>query len=128
MSPPLWGPHTLPSSTDTPTCAVLCPTRPFSHPGLPLDYDRELQTVGWSNFVSGCCGGYTGSYIFSQTIFTLRRGVTDDSRVCGWYAFVLRACGGFFCTLQLTRGGIHPRGVMPAGRLCSWRWWWWSPL
>jgi MFS superfamily sulfate permease-like transporter len=73
---------------------------------LPLDYDRELQTVGWSNFVSGCCGGYTGSYIFSQTIFTLRRGVTDDSRVCGWYAFVLRSCGCFFCTLQLTRCGI----------------------
>ena len=52
--------------------------------GLPLNYDRELQTVGFANFVSGCCGGYTGSYIFSQTIFNLRRGITDDARVCGW--------------------------------------------
>ena len=52
--------------------------------GLPLDYDRELQTVGLSNLFSGCMGGFTGSYIFSQTIFTLRRGVTDDVRVCGW--------------------------------------------
>ena len=57
--------------------------------GLPLDYDRELQTVGMSNLLSGCCGGFTGSYIFSQTIFNLRRGVTDDSRVCGWTVAVL---------------------------------------
>jgi len=57
--------------------------------GLPLDYDRELQTVGLSNLLSGCCGGFTGSYIFSQTIFNLRRGVTDDSRVCGWTVAVL---------------------------------------
>ena len=32
---------------------------------------------------------YTGSYIFSQTIFNLRRGVTDDTRVCGWTVVVL---------------------------------------
>lgn len=57
--------------------------------GLPLNYDRELQTVGISNLLSGCLGGYTGSYIFSQTIFTLRRGVTDDVRVCGWTVAVL---------------------------------------
>lgn len=42
-----------------------------------LDYDNELMTVGLSNFLSGCTGGYTGSYIFSQTIFTLRSGVRD---------------------------------------------------
>jgi len=42
-----------------------------------LDYDNELVTVGLSNFLSGMTGGYTGSYIFSQTIFTLRSGVRD---------------------------------------------------
>jgi len=47
----------------------------------PLDYNMELQTVGVSNVLSGLLGGYTGSYIFSQTIFTMRRKVS--SRVCG---------------------------------------------
>jgi len=47
----------------------------------PLDYNKELQTVGWSNFFSGCTGGFTGSYIFTQTIFSLRQGVT--TRTCG---------------------------------------------
>lgn len=42
--------------------------------GKPLDVDSELTTVGWSNVVSGLCGGFTGSYIFSQTIFTCRSG------------------------------------------------------
>jgi hypothetical protein len=32
---------------------------------LPLDYNHELQTVGYSNIISGLTGGYTGSYIFS---------------------------------------------------------------
>lgn len=50
--------------------------------GIPLDYNRELATVGISNMVSGLFGGYTGSYIFSQTIFTMRRGV--NSRICGY--------------------------------------------
>lgn len=45
---------------------------------------RELQTVGWSNVFSGLSGGFTGSYIFTQTIFSLRRGVT--SRICGFVA------------------------------------------
>ncbi|CAM9527246.1 unnamed protein product [Scytosiphon promiscuus] len=43
--------------------------------GTPLDFNGELQTVGWSNIVSGLFGGFTGSYIFSQTIFNLRAGV-----------------------------------------------------
>jgi MFS superfamily sulfate permease-like transporter len=47
----------------------------------PLDYNKELQTVGISNALSGLLGGYTGSYIFSQTIFSMRRKV--NSRVCG---------------------------------------------
>ena len=49
---------------------------------LPLDYNKELTTVGLSNVVSGCLGGFTGSYIFSQTIFTMKRNIR--SRVCGW--------------------------------------------
>lgn len=38
----------------------------------PLDYAHELQMIGVSNVLSGLSGGYTGSYIFSQTIFCLR--------------------------------------------------------
>ena len=40
--------------------------------GEALDTNNELMTVGISNFVSGLAGGFTGSYIFSQTIFTYR--------------------------------------------------------
>ena len=50
--------------------------------GRPLNYDHELQTVGVANLASGLTGGFSGSYIFSQTIFSFRRGVT--SRVNGW--------------------------------------------
>ncbi len=49
--------------------------------GRPLDYNHELRTVGISNLLSGCTGGFTGSYIFSQTIFTMRAKV--DSRMVG---------------------------------------------
>ncbi|KAL9190695.1 hypothetical protein ACHAXT_000401 [Thalassiosira profunda] len=42
--------------------------------GEALDVNNELMTVGISNFVSGLGGGFTGSYIFSQTIFTYRTG------------------------------------------------------
>eukprot|EP00574_Skeletonema_japonicum_P000337 CAMPEP_0201740820 /NCGR_PEP_ID=MMETSP0593-20130828/46498_1 /ASSEMBLY_ACC=CAM_ASM_000672 /TAXON_ID=267983 /ORGANISM="Skeletonema japonicum, Strain CCMP2506" /LENGTH=286 /DNA_ID=CAMNT_0048235141 /DNA_START=1 /DNA_END=861 /DNA_ORIENTATION=- len=45
----------------------------------PLDYNHELTTVGFSNIVSGLTGGYTGSYIFSQTIFSLRMGIRSRS-------------------------------------------------
>ena len=38
--------------------------------------------MGISNVFSGLFGGYTGSYIFSQTIFTMRRGVS--TRICGY--------------------------------------------
>lgn len=50
--------------------------------GRPLDYNREIKTVGISNILSGITGGYTGSYIFSQTIFSMRSGIT--SRWCGY--------------------------------------------
>ena len=49
--------------------------------GSELDINHELSTVGLSNIVSGLTGGYTGSYIFSQTIFTYRTGT--DSRLVG---------------------------------------------
>lgn len=55
--------------------------------GTSLDHNHELQTVGISNFVSGLTGGFTGSYIFSQTIFTLRGNL--DSRINGVLVFVL---------------------------------------
>ena len=47
-----------------------------------LDYDKELFMIGKSNLLSGLLGGYTGSYIFSQTIFSLRAGVR--SRITGY--------------------------------------------
>ncbi|KAF1777595.1 SLC26A/SulP transporter domain [Phytophthora cactorum] len=54
--------------------------------GKPLDHNHELQTVGVSNLLSGL-GGFTGSYLFSQTIFTLRGKL--DSRYVGLIVFVL---------------------------------------
>lgn len=55
--------------------------------GKPLNHNTELETVGLSNFVSGLTGGFTGSYIFSQTIFTMRGNL--DSRVTGLLVFLL---------------------------------------
>ena len=48
----------------------------------PLNYNHELSTVGLSNCLSGLTGGYTGSYIFSQSIFSLRAGIR--SRLSGF--------------------------------------------
>ncbi|KAG7342971.1 sulfate permease family protein [Nitzschia inconspicua] len=45
--------------------------------GQPLETNRELATVGICNFLSGLSLGFTGSYIFSQTIFTYRTGIHD---------------------------------------------------
>jgi len=42
--------------------------------GEALDTNNELMTVGISNLLSGLTGGMTGSYIYSQTIFTYRTG------------------------------------------------------
>eukprot|EP00808_Paulinella_micropora_P021595 g4561.t1 len=55
--------------------------------GESLDYDFELVTVGWSNAISGLLGGFTGSYIFSQTILTRR--AHTNTRLCGWTVVVL---------------------------------------
>jgi SulP family sulfate permease len=41
-----------------------------------LDYNAELVTVGLSNLLAAGAGvGFTGSYIFSQTLFSMRMGV-----------------------------------------------------
>ncbi|CAM9587850.1 unnamed protein product, partial [Phaeothamnion confervicola] len=50
--------------------------------GRPLDTNAELVTVGIGNMASGLTGGFTGSYIFSQTIFTYR--TKCRSRLVGW--------------------------------------------
>ncbi|CAI5745007.1 unnamed protein product [Peronospora destructor] len=55
--------------------------------GKPLDHNHELRTVGISNLLSGLGGGFTGSYLFSQTIFTLRGRL--DSRYIGLIVFFL---------------------------------------
>lgn len=58
----------------------------------PLDYNHELTTVGISNILSGITGGYTGSYIFSQTLFSLRMGIR--SRLMGYSL-------SFFCLVAV---------------------------
>lgn len=40
--------------------------------GESLDFNKELQTVGWSNLWSGLAGSFAGSYSCSQTVFTLK--------------------------------------------------------
>ena len=65
--------------------------------GHPLDYDHELKTVGISNAISGALGGYTGSYIFSQTLFTFRTGTRS------------RACGGLVLVSQVRSMSTPPR-------------------
>ena len=48
----------------------------------PIDFDRELTTVAISNMATAVVGaGATGSYIFSQTVFTMRAGI--NSRING---------------------------------------------
>lgn len=54
--------------------------------GKPLDTNKEMVTVGASNFMSGLLFGFTGSYIFSQTIFTYRTGC--HSRFVGVFIMV----------------------------------------
>ena len=47
--------------------------------GEQLDYNQELQTVGYANILSGAVGGtFTGSYIFSQTLFSMNSKVDTD--------------------------------------------------
>eukprot|EP00053_Salpingoeca_punica_P006959 m.64598 g.64598 ORF g.64598 m.64598 type:complete len:858 (-) comp13933_c1_seq1:66-2639(-) len=57
--------------------------------GRPLNFNAELKMVGLSNFMSGITGGFTGSYIFSQTIFTMRSNV--HSRLVGVVVVIFAA-------------------------------------
>jgi len=55
--------------------------------GKALNFNHELVTVGISNALSGLTGGFSGSYIFSTTIFTFRTGATasfyyENTRMC----------------------------------------------
>ncbi len=54
--------------------------------GKPVQYDKEIVTIGLSNILSGCTGGFTGSYIFSQTIFTYR--THCNSRMVGMWVMI----------------------------------------
>mmetsp|Transcript_20380 Transcript_20380/g.36903 ORF Transcript_20380/g.36903 Transcript_20380/m.36903 type:complete len:692 (-) Transcript_20380:164-2239(-) len=63
----------------------------------PLDYDHELWTVGLSNVVSGLLGGYTGSYIFSQSIFSLRAGIRSR-----WMGYILAFCEMLFVVIPVS--------------------------
>jgi SulP family sulfate permease len=49
--------------------------------GRVLDFDHEIKTVGLANVLSGATGGFTGSYIFTETVFAMRNGV--GSNWCG---------------------------------------------
>jgi sulfate permease, SulP family len=57
--------------------------------GEALDANKELTTVGVGNLLSGLTFGFTGSYIFSQTIFTYRTGV--HSRWIGVFIMMIFA-------------------------------------
>lgn len=46
--------------------------------GKVLDFDHEIQTVGLANVLSGVTGGFTGSYIFTETVFAMRNGVRSN--------------------------------------------------
>ena len=46
--------------------------------GKVLNFDHEIQTVGLANMLSGASGGFTGSYIFTETVFAMRNGVRSN--------------------------------------------------
>ena len=63
----------------------------------PLEYNYELRMIGLSNILSGMTGGYTGSYIFSQSIFSLRAGIR--SRLMG---YTIALCEGITIILPIS--------------------------
>mmetsp|Transcript_6361 Transcript_6361/g.11332 ORF Transcript_6361/g.11332 Transcript_6361/m.11332 type:complete len:791 (-) Transcript_6361:482-2854(-) len=69
--------------------------------GEALDTNKEMVTVGTCNLMSGFCFGFTGSYIFSQTIFTYRTGC--HSRYIGMFimAAYLAVCVSTINILQI---------------------------
>ncbi|CAD7970545.1 unnamed protein product [Amoebophrya sp. A120] len=68
-----------------------------------LDFNGEMRMIGGANFIAGLTGGMTGSYIFSQTIFSLKSQVT--SSLCGWTVF--------FCEFLLWALPIDLSCVLP---------------
>jgi SulP family sulfate permease len=92
--------------------------------GLPLDYNKELMTVGVANVFSGLTGGYTGSYIFSQTVFTMRRGVY--TRLNG---YVVVLCEGLMIMLPISIISYLPKlffgsllVLISTDLMCEWLW------
>ena len=61
--------------------------------GKVLDFDHEIKTVGMANLLSGASGGFTGSYIFTETVFAMRNGVR--SNFCG--ATIIACLVACFC-------------------------------
>lgn len=79
-----------------------------------LQYDKELITVGTSNLTAAVLGvGFTGSYIFSQTLLLLRQSIT--SRVAGLIV-VLAEFAAFALPISIT--AFIPRFYL--GALMSW--------
>ncbi|KAG7383245.1 hypothetical protein PHYPSEUDO_003925 [Phytophthora pseudosyringae] len=78
-----------------------------------MNYNAQLQTVGMSNLVSGLTGGYTGSYIFSQTLFTsrFRPSAVAESRFPG----VTRLVGATLavCELAIVVTPISLMAIVP---------------
>lgn len=72
--------------------------------GKPLDFNHELKTVGISNIASGLTGGFTGSYIFSQTIFTMRAGIRTR-----WIGAVLSTFMAIAFTIPISILAFVPR-------------------
>eukprot|EP00756_Hemistasia_phaeocysticola_P001530 Hpha_TRINITY_DN11075_c0_g1::TRINITY_DN11075_c0_g1_i2::g.93040::m.93040/K03321/TC.SULP; sulfate permease, SulP family len=72
--------------------------------GEPLDANAELgKVVGLSNLISGLTGGFTGSYIISLTVFTMR--TCKHTRVCGG------VCA--FCCLAVVLLPFSPTDFVP---------------
>ncbi|KAG3095240.1 hypothetical protein PI125_g16313 [Phytophthora idaei] len=84
-----------------------------------MNYNAQLQTVGMSNLVSGLTGGYTGSYIFSQTLFTsrFRPSAAAESRFPGITKLVgvtLAACEFAIVTTPVSLMAIVPKFLFGA--------------
>ena len=66
---------------------------------------RWVRRAGIGNLVTGLLGaGYTGSYIFSQTLFAMRAGV--HTRLHGWLIAVLEI-GMFLLPFSVRRSSLH---------------------
>lgn len=72
--------------------------------GRRLDFNHELKTVGLSNFFSGITGGYTGSYIFTDTILTMRAGITSNVN-----GIVIIICLLIFFAAPISLTAVVPR-------------------